>query len=116
MAYYDLISENDECTVVAEFENGFFAADSPFLSEKNLEDQFVAQLGTQEYEFLPVGTEAELIGNLRHQLAMPRRRVHDTSSMVSEIDRLVYQLQDLTEEVPSFLRSVGAQALRGGLA
>ena len=76
----------------------------------------MAQLGTQEYEFLPVGTEAELIGNLRHQLAMPRRRVHDTSSMVSEIDRLVYQLQDLTEEVPSFLRSVGAQALRGGLA
>lgn len=27
MAYYDLISENDESTVVAEFENGFFAAD-----------------------------------------------------------------------------------------
>ena len=68
MAYYDLISENDESTVVAEFENGIFAADSPFMSEKNLEDQFVAQLGTQEYEFLPVGTEAELTGNLRHQL------------------------------------------------
>jgi hypothetical protein len=27
MAIYDLISENDESTVVAEFENGFFAAE-----------------------------------------------------------------------------------------
>jgi hypothetical protein len=26
MAYYDLISENDESTVVAEYEQGFFAA------------------------------------------------------------------------------------------
>ena len=68
------------------------------------------------FERIKTDTKLELIGNLRHQLAMLRRRVHDTSSMVSEIDRLVYQLQDLTEEVPSFLRSVGAQALRGGLA
>ena len=44
MAYYDLISENDESTVVAEFEQGFFAAEAPYMSERNLEDQFVEQL------------------------------------------------------------------------
>lgn len=68
MAYYDLISENDESTVVSEFEQGFFAAEAPYMSESNLEDQFVAQLGMQAYEFLPVSTEEELIANLRKQL------------------------------------------------
>ena len=68
MAYYDLISENDESTVVSEFEQGFFAAEAPYMSESNLEDQFVAQLGMQAYDFLPVSTEEELIANLRKQL------------------------------------------------
>lgn len=31
MAYYDLISENDESTVVSEFEQGFFAAEAPYM-------------------------------------------------------------------------------------
>ena len=43
MAIYDLISENDESIVVAEFEQGFFASEAPYMSERNLEDQFVAQ-------------------------------------------------------------------------
>ena len=67
---YDLLSENDESTVVAEFEQGFFAAEASYMSEKKLEDQFVAQLGMQEYEFLPVSTEEELIANLRKQLEL----------------------------------------------
>ena len=67
---YDLLSENDESTVVSEFEQGFFAAEASYMSEKNLEDQFVAQLGMQEYEFLPVSTEEELIVNLRKQLEL----------------------------------------------
>ena len=54
MAYYDLISENEESTVVAEFEKGFFAAEAPYMSESNLKDQFVALLGMQAYDFLPV--------------------------------------------------------------
>ena len=40
MALYDLISENDESTVVAEFEQGIFASEAPYMSERNLEDQF----------------------------------------------------------------------------
>jgi len=70
MAIYDLISENDESTVVAEFEQGFFASEAPYMSERNLEDQFVAQLGMQEYEYLPISTEDELIANLRQQLEL----------------------------------------------
>lgn len=70
MAIYDLISENDESTVVAEFEQGFFASEAPYMSERNLEDQFVAQLGMQEYEYLPISTEDELIANLRKQVEL----------------------------------------------
>ena len=68
MAYYDLISENEESTVVAEFEQGAFAAEAPYMSERNLEDRFVAQLCEQEYEFAALSTEGELIRNLRCQL------------------------------------------------
>ena len=70
MAYYDLISENDESTVVAAYESGTFVAEAPYMSEQNLEDQFVAQLQTQEYDYLSATTEAELIGNLRRQLEL----------------------------------------------
>lgn len=68
MAIYDLISENDESTVVAEFEQGFFVSEAPYISERNLEDQFVDQLRMQEYEYLRITTEEELITNLRKQL------------------------------------------------
>jgi type I restriction enzyme R subunit len=67
MAIYDLISENDESTVVAEFEQGIFASEAPYMSERNLEDQFVNQLGMQEYEYMPISPENELIVNLRKQ-------------------------------------------------
>ena len=66
MAYYDLISENDESTVVASFEQGTIAAEAPYMSEKNLEDRFVAQLGMQEYDFVSVTTEAYLPHHHHH--------------------------------------------------
>ena len=68
MAIFDLISENDESTVVAEFEQGFFVSEAPYMSERNLEDQFVDQLRMQEYDYLRITTEDELITNLRMQL------------------------------------------------
>ena len=68
MAFYDLISENEESTVVAAYESGSVVSEAPYMSERHLEDQFVAQMGMQEYDFLAATTEAELIGNLRRQL------------------------------------------------
>ena len=35
--HYNLISENEESTVVAEFEQGGFAAEAPYMSEHNLD-------------------------------------------------------------------------------
>ena len=68
MLQYDLISENDESTVVASFEKSSSIADRPYMSEKNLEDQFIAQLQRQEYEYVLFTTDEELKGNLRKQL------------------------------------------------
>ena len=68
--YFDLISENDESTVVAQFENSYMVGERPYMSEKNLEDQFVAQLQDQQYEYVRLTTEAELIDNLRKQIEL----------------------------------------------
>lgn len=68
--YFDLISENDESTVVAQFENSYMVGERPYMSEKNLEDQFVAQLQDQQYEYVCLTTEAELIDNLRKQIEL----------------------------------------------
>lgn len=67
-AYYDIISENDESTVVAQFEKLSIVSEGSYISEKKLEDQFVYQLEQQQYEFVSVTTEAELIANLRKQI------------------------------------------------
>lgn len=68
--YFDLISENDESTVVAQYENSYMAGERSYVSEKKLEDQFIAQLQQQEYEFVPITTEQELIDNLRRQIEL----------------------------------------------
>lgn len=68
MTTYDLISENDECTVVAQFEKPSNLSEGSYISEKKLEDKFIHQLEQQLYEFVPITTEKELIGNLRKQI------------------------------------------------
>lgn len=66
--HYDLISENDESTVVALFENSYILGERSYMSEKRLEDQFINQLEQQQYKYLPITTEVELISNLRNQI------------------------------------------------
>jgi type I restriction enzyme R subunit len=61
------VSENNESTVVSEFEPGYRSA-AQYQSEAEMEADFIRQLTRQAYEYLPIHTEAELILNLRHQL------------------------------------------------
>lgn len=68
MLTYDLISENDESTVVASFEKSRFAEDAPYMSERMLEDNLIYQLQQQAYEYVRITTETELVANLRKQL------------------------------------------------
>lgn len=64
---YQLVSENPESTVVAEFESGYYSA-AQYQSEAEMEQDFIKRLTRQAYEYLPITTESELINNLRRQI------------------------------------------------
>ena len=72
--YFDLISENDESTVVAQFEHSYMMGERPYMSEKALEAQFIEQLQSQQYEYVSLTTETELIANLRRPAGAAQRR------------------------------------------
>lgn len=64
---YDLIAQNPESTVVAEFVPAY-KRETNYQSEAELEKAFIEQLQTQAYDYLPITSEDELIANLRLQL------------------------------------------------
>ena len=64
---YDVVSENMESTVVAEFEAGYYSS-AQYQSEAEMEADFIKRLQRQAYEYLPITSERELIANLRKQL------------------------------------------------
>lgn len=70
MCEYELISENPESTVVAEYESPDVDRSTGYQSEEELEKAFIKLLENQAYEYLPIKTEEELISNLRKQLEL----------------------------------------------
>ena len=67
MPYFNIVAQTTENTVVTEYEP---VAVKPggYQSEAELEKDFIRLLSEQGYEYLPLHTEAELIGNLRNRL------------------------------------------------
>ena len=64
----DLISQNTESTVVAEYERPHKERATSYQSEAELEQELIAQLRRQGYEYLAIHSEAELTANLRRQI------------------------------------------------
>ena len=64
---YQLVSENPESTVVAEFARGEMSA-AQYQSEAEMEKDFIERLTRQAYDYLPITTEKELIDNLKKQI------------------------------------------------
>lgn len=69
MTMYNVVATTSESTVVAEYEP---LKDRPdgYQSEADLERQFIKDLMDQGYGFLNIGSEADLIANLREQLQL----------------------------------------------
>ena len=67
MAQYNIIAENDEYTVVSDYEGYEFGRDR-YQSEAMLEKDFIKTLTEQGYEYLPIHEEKDLVDNLRVQL------------------------------------------------
>ena len=68
MNQYNLVAENAESTVVAEFIPSHSKRPTAYQSEAELEQDFIKQLQLQAYEYISIHTEEELIANLRKQL------------------------------------------------
>ena len=64
---YNPVVEGDESTVVSEFIGGE-DTESTYQSEADLEREFIENLQSQSYEYLPITSEAQLVANLRTQL------------------------------------------------
>lgn len=64
---YNLIAENTESTVVSEYISEY-KKEVHYQSEADLEKAFIKLLKAQEYEFLTIHTNTELVDNLRIQL------------------------------------------------
>lgn len=64
---YNLVAENNQSTVVAEYIPAYERGKS-YQSEAELEKTLIRQLGEQAYEYLAIRTEDDLVQNLRIQL------------------------------------------------
>lgn len=64
----DIISQNTQSTVVAEYVREERERETGYQSEAELERDLIARLQRQGYEYLPIHNEVELIQNLRRQL------------------------------------------------
>jgi len=65
---YEPIALSSESTVVAEFVRPDEVREERYQSEAELERDLIARLQVQAYEYLRIGSEADLITNLRRQL------------------------------------------------
>ncbi len=68
MNQFNIVSENAESTVVAEFIPSHTKRPTAYQSEAELEQDFIKQLQLQAYEYISIHAEDELIANLRKQL------------------------------------------------
>jgi type I restriction enzyme R subunit len=64
---YKMVAENPQSTVVSDYEPRYRTA-KQYQSEAEMEKEFIEQLQTQAYDYLPITSEKELIENLRCQL------------------------------------------------
>lgn len=64
---YNLVAENPQSTVLAEYLTDAKRAKS-YQSEAELEEAFIEQLKAQAYDYVSITSEADLLDNLREQL------------------------------------------------
>ena len=69
MTQYNIIMEQPESTVIAEYIPEWGDKPTAYQSEAELEKSFIAQLSDQGYEYLPIHSEADLLANLRLKLS-----------------------------------------------
>ncbi len=69
MTQYNIVAENPESTVLAEYQP-LSRISTSYQSEAELEKAFIEQLKNQAYDYLPITSEEELVTNLRLQIEL----------------------------------------------
>jgi len=67
MAFFNIVSESSESTVLTEYKPTTKRSDA-YQSEVDLEREFIRLLGEQSYEYVSIKSEDDLIKNLRKKL------------------------------------------------
>lgn len=67
MGKYEIVAENPESTVLAEYQP-VYKKETEYQSETELESELIEILKSQAYEYLPIHDEKELVSNLKHRL------------------------------------------------
>mgnify|MGYP002515414462 FL=1 len=80
---YDILSENNQSTVVSHYERPDTVRDTFYQSEPDLEREMIEQLQRQGYDYVPIKHESELVANLRKQL----ERLNDYTFTDAEWER-----------------------------
>lgn len=65
---YNIISENNQSTVVSHYERPQIVRETFYQSEADLERGMIKQFRQQGYEYVDIKQESQLIDNLRLQL------------------------------------------------
>lgn len=61
---YDILSENNQSTVVSHYERPAMVRETFYQSETDLEREMIEQLQRQGYEYVPIKQEEQLVENL----------------------------------------------------
>ncbi len=69
MTEYNIVMEQPDSTVIAEYVAEWGDRPTAYQSEAELEKSFIAQLSEQGYEYLPIHSESDLLENLRAKLS-----------------------------------------------
>jgi len=102
MVRYDLVAENPESTIVAEYKAEYRRAEK-YQSEAELEKEFIKILQSQGYEYLQIKSEEDLIKNLRIQL----EKLNDYTFSDSEWKRFFNQyLANANEGIEEKTRTI----------
>ncbi|MBR2030887.1 MAG: type I restriction endonuclease subunit R [Alistipes sp.] len=82
MAQYNIIAENENYTIVSDYQSAYRTSEK-YQTEAQLEQELIKNLTEQGYEHLAIHTEKDLVYNLRVQL----QRLNDYTFTDSEWER-----------------------------
>ena len=98
MAYFNIVAQTSENTVVTEYEPVKARSDS-YQSEAALEKEFIRLLCEQGYEYLQIHTEKDLISNLRNRLeTLNHYRFSDTEGQQFFADSVANPNEHIVEK------------------